>query len=97
MIYTEFFYPIQEYIVAKFIKENNLTGTRIIGYEFVKQNLEEVNNGIIDFLIHQKPEDQGYIEIGYLCKKVALSEAFTDLYYMPLEIIMQENCTKTAL
>lgn len=83
------------YIVAKFIKENNLKGIRVIGYELLKQNLEYLNNGIIDFLIHQKPEEQGYMGINYLYKKVVLKEKVTDLHYMPLEIIVQENCVKT--
>lgn len=85
------------YIVAKFIKENNLKGIRVIGYELLKQNLEYLNNGIVDFLIHQKPEEQGYMGINYLYKKVALKEVVTDLHYMPLEIIVQENYTKTQM
>jgi LacI family transcriptional regulator len=79
------------YIVAKFIKENNLKGIRVIGYELLKQNLEYLNDGVIDFLIHQKPEEQGYMGIGYLYKKLVLKEPVTDLHYMPLEIIVKEN------
>ena len=85
------------YIVAKFIKENNLKGIRVIGYELLKQNLEYLNKGTIDFLIHQKPEEQGYMGINYLYKKVALKEKVTDVHYMPLEIIVQENYSKTEL
>jgi LacI family transcriptional regulator len=77
--------------VAKFIKENNLKGIRVIGYELLKQNLEYLNDGVIDFLIHQKPEEQGYMGIGHLYKKLVLKEPITDLHYMPLEIIVKEN------
>jgi LacI family transcriptional regulator len=79
------------HIVAKFIKENNLKGIRIVGYELLKQNLEYLNNNTVDFLIHQKPEEQGYMGIGYLYKKVVLKETVNDLHYMPLEIIVKEN------
>jgi LacI family transcriptional regulator len=79
------------YIVAKFIKENKLKNIRVIGYELLKQNLEYLNNGIIDFLIHQKPEEQGYMGINHLYKKSVLKEHVEDLHYMPLEIIVQEN------
>jgi LacI family transcriptional regulator len=79
------------HIVAKFIKENNLKGIRIVGYELLKQNLEYLNNNTVDFLIHQKPEEQGYMGIGYLYKKVVLKEPVNDLHYMPLEIIVKEN------
>ena len=79
------------YIVAKFIKENNLKNIRIVGYELLKHNLEYLNEGIIDFLIHQKPEEQGYMGINHLYKKSVLKEPVEDLYNMPLEIIVQEN------
>ena len=81
------------YVVAKFIKENNLENIRIVGYELLKQNLEYLNKGIIDFLINQKPEEQGYRGINHLYKKVVLKESTDDLHYMPLEIILQENST----
>jgi LacI family transcriptional regulator len=77
--------------VAKFIKENNLKDIRVIGYELLKQNLEYLNEGIIDFLIHQKPEEQGYMGINHLYKKIVLKETVLDLHYMSLEIIVKEN------
>ncbi len=72
--------------MAKFIKENDLKDIRIVGYELLKQNLEYLNDGVIDFLIHQKPEDQGYMGITHLYKKSVLKEPVEDLHYMPLEI-----------
>lgn len=81
------------HIVAKFIKENNLKEIRLVGYELLKQNLEYLNQGAIDFLIHQKPEDQGYMGITHLYKKSVLKEPVEDIHYMPLEIIVQENYT----
>jgi LacI family transcriptional regulator len=79
------------YIVARFIKENNLKGIRIVGYELLKQNLDFLNDGIIDFLIHQNPEEQGYMGINHLYKKSVLQEPTEDLHYMPLDIIVKEN------
>lgn len=79
------------HVVAKFIKENDLKGIRIIGYELLKQNLEYLNNGVIDFLIHQKPEEQGYLGINHLYKKVVLKETIDELPIIPLEIIVKEN------
>lgn len=79
------------YIVAKFIKENDLNGIRIVGYDLLKQNIDYLNSDVIDFLIHQKPEEQGYLGISYLYKKVFLKEAVNELHYMPLEIIVKEN------
>jgi len=70
-----------------------LKDIRIVGYELLKQNLEYLNDDIIDFLIHQNPEEQGYMGINHLYKKSVLKEPVEDLYYMPLEIIVKENYT----
>ncbi len=79
------------HIIAKFIKENGLKHIRIVGYELLKQNLEYLNDGTIDFLIHQNPEEQGYMGINHLYKKSVLKEPVDSLHYMPLEIIVKEN------
>lgn len=79
------------YIVAKFIKENNLKDIRVVGYDLLKNNLEYLNEGNIDFLINQKPEDQGYLGISHLYKKLVLKEEIEITNYIPLEIIVKEN------
>ena len=79
------------HIIAKFIKENDLKHIRIVGYELLKQNLEYLNDGVIDFLIHQNPIEQGYRGINHLYKKSVLKEPVDSLHYMPLEIIVKEN------
>lgn len=82
------------HIVAKFIQENNLQNIHLVGFDLLKNNIEFLNNGTIAFLINQKPEDQGYLGISHLYKKVVLKEPVIDRHYMPLEIIVQENYTK---
>ncbi len=79
------------YIVAKFIKENDLNDIRVVGYDLLKNNLEYLNDGKIDFLINQKPEDQGYLGISHLYKKLVLKEEIEITNYIPLEIIVKEN------
>ena len=79
------------YIVAQFIKENNLKDIRVVGYDLLKNNLEYLNEAKIDFLINQKPEDQGYLGISHLYKKLVLKEDIEITNYIPLEIIVKEN------
>lgn len=79
------------YIAAQFLEQNNIKGIRIIGYDLLKENIEYLNKGVIDFLINQKPEDQGYMAIQYLYKKLVLKEDTEQIHYMPLEIILKEN------
>ena len=79
------------YIVAKYLKDNNLKEIRVVGYDLLKQNLEYLNDGYIDFLINQKPEEQGYLGISHLYKKLVLKEEIEITNYIPLEIIVKEN------
>jgi LacI family transcriptional regulator len=79
------------YIVAGFLEKNNIKGVRIIGYDLLKENIEYLNKGIIDFLINQRPEEQGYMGISHLYKKLVLQETVEHTHYIPLEIILKEN------
>lgn len=79
------------YIVAQFLEQQNIKGVRIIGYDLLKENIVYLNSGIIDFLINQKPEEQGYTGINYLYKKNILQENLDATHFMPLDIIVKEN------
>jgi len=79
------------HIVAQFLKEENIKGIRIIGYDLLKKNIQLLKEGTIDFLINQKPEEQGYLGISHLYKKIVLKEELNETFYMPLEIIIKEN------
>jgi LacI family transcriptional regulator len=63
----------------------------LIGYDLIEKNLGYLNKGIIDFLISQKPEKQGYEGIYALYRKTALREKYNNLIMMPIDIITKEN------
>ena len=89
---TTIFIPnSRSYIIAKFLQQNGLNSVRIIGYDLLKENVTYLKEGIINFLINQKPEQQGYLGIEHLYKKVVLKENVEKTFYMPLEIILKEN------
>ena len=79
------------YVVAQFLEKQNIKGIRIIGYDLLKENITYLNSGIIDFLINQKPEEQGYMGINYLYKKIILQESLDSVHFIPLDIIVKEN------
>ncbi|MDP2069067.1 MAG: substrate-binding domain-containing protein [Lutibacter sp.] len=79
------------HIVAQFLMENKIKGIRIVGYDLLKKNIQFLEEGTIDFLINQKPEEQGYLGISHLYKKLVLNEEVEETFYMPLEIIIKEN------
>ncbi|SMO90627.1 transcriptional regulator, LacI family [Flavobacterium resistens] len=90
-IHSVFVPNSRAYIVARFLEKNNIKGVRIIGFDLLKDNIEYLNKGIIDFLINQRPEEQGYMGINYLYKKLVLQEETESTNYIPLEIILKEN------
>ena len=82
------------FIVADFIKENKIEGIKIVGYDLLKRNVEHLNNDVISFLINQNPEEQGFLGISHLYKKLVLKEEINTENYMPLEIIVKEKKAK---
>jgi LacI family transcriptional regulator len=62
-----------------------------VGYDLLKKNIQFLEDETIEFLINQKPEEQGYRGISHLYKKVVLNEEVEETFYMPLEIILKEN------
>lgn len=90
-INTVFIPNSRAYIVAEYLKANSLS-IKVIGYDLLERNLKFLKDGYIDFLINQKPEQQGYLGVEHLYKKVVLKENVEETNYMPLEIIIKENC-----
>ena len=77
--------------VATFIEEHNNSGPFLGGYDLVGNNMKYLKKGSIDFLICQKPEDQGYKSImamfNYLLTKVPVNK----INYSPIDIVLKEN------
>jgi len=59
--------------------------------ELIKKVIEELNKGIIDFLIGQQSENQGYLGTNLLYRKVVLNEEVQKENLMPIDIIVKEN------
>lgn len=64
---------------------------RFVGYDLIEKNVVLMNQGVIDFLIHQKPKSQGYLAVQTLFKHLILKADITENQYMPIEIIKKEN------
>ena len=77
--------------VAKFICKNNCSELFLGGYDLVGKNIKYLNNGVIDFLICQRPEDQGYksliVMFNYLLSKMPVKR----INYSPIDIVFKEN------
>lgn len=79
------------FYVAKFFEEYKIENVRLIGFEFLKKNIEYLKNGVIDFLICQKPIEQGYKGIMTLYQHYIHKTIVDKVHYMPINIITKEN------
>ena len=76
--------------VAHFIEKSD-KDLILIGYDFLKENIEYMDKGIIDFLICQKPKQQAYRGLISLYQNLAFSSLVEKIYFMPIDILTKEN------
>ena len=79
------------YIVGKLLKDNGITNVKLIGHDLVKENVHLLKEGIVDFLICQRPEEQGYNSIRKLFRHVIQKENIAKENYTSIDIITKEN------
>lgn len=77
--------------VARYLEENNMSGIKLIGYDFLEENIHYLKSSVIDFLICQKPREQGYRGLMSLYQHLALNLPVEKEQYMPIDIVTREN------
>lgn len=65
----------------------------LIGYDFLKENIDYLHDRTIDFLICQKPLQQAYKGVMALYQHIAFASPVEKINYMPIDIITKENFT----
>lgn len=80
-------FEVAEYLIS--IKKHNKIF--LIGYDLVDRNISLLREGVIDFLISQRSDRQGYESLFNLFKNVALNEHIEPRINMPLDIVTKEN------
>ena len=80
------------HLAAEYVQANGLKGkVHIIGYDPIEKNIKYLKNDVIDFLISQQSEKQGYEGIYSLYRKVVLNFPSPKKVFMQLDIITKEN------
>jgi LacI family transcriptional regulator len=77
--------------VARFLQESKENKILLMGFDYTKENLEYLKNETIDFLICQKPREQGYKGIMALYQYLVHSYEVEKVNFMPIDIITKEN------
>lgn len=76
---------------ATFLKSHGKNGIRLVGYDLLKKNVEFLKEGIIDFLIHQKPQQQAFEGISSLANHLIFRKEIKPINLFPLEVITRQN------
>ncbi len=71
--------------------EENLKDIAVIGYDLLQQNIAYLNEGKIDFLIHQMPKRQAYMGVSYLANHLLFSKPICVQNLLPIDIVSSEN------
>ncbi len=77
--------------VAKYFEEYQVKDIKLIGYDFLEDNILHLKNKTIDFLICQKPQEQGYRGVMSLYNHLVLNTPIEKEQFMPIDIITREN------
>lgn len=77
--------------VADYLLKHHLKNVSLVGYDFIQENITYLNEGVIDFLICHKPEEQGYRSAMTLYQKLVLGNNIEKIQYMPIDIVTREN------
>lgn len=79
------------YHIARALKQLNIQGVRLLGFDLVPQNIELLEEELIDFLICQQPEEQGYLGIQTLYSVIVQNLSIDPVKYSSIDIITREN------
>jgi LacI family transcriptional regulator len=79
------------FTVATYLEKNVQEKILLLGYDFLKENVNHLKKGTIDFLICHKPEEQWYKGVMSLYQTLVLSTQIEKEYLMPIDIITKEN------
>ncbi len=79
------------YVIAEYLYQTNSIKIPLIGYDLITQNRNWMEKDIIQFLICQKPEEQGYKSIMCLFNFLAFNKKNEVLNFCPIDIVCKEN------
>lgn len=79
------------FFVGQLIDKYNLNGLKVIGHDLLKENAIYLKKDIVQFLICQRPEEQGYNAINKLFRHVVQKRKIELENYTSIDIITREN------
>ena len=79
------------YRLAEYLEKMQQTDIRLLGYDLLEKNVNYLKQGVISYLIAQRPEQQVYCSVRDMCRKLILKQPVTKINYVPIDILVKEN------
>jgi LacI family transcriptional regulator len=79
------------YQVARYLQNTSREHIVLVGYDLIHPNIKYLNNGVINFLISQKPHEQGYKALVSVINELKMNKKPSPEQLIPIDIICKEN------
>jgi LacI family transcriptional regulator len=79
------------YRLAKHFEDININNISLLGYDLLDENIKYLKEGIISFLIAQRPQKQAYFTVRDMCRELIFKQNVDKINYVPIDILMKEN------
>lgn len=77
--------------VADVIEKYKIKNVLLAGYDLLPENIDHLRKGNIQFLIGQKPHEQGYKSLVSLFNAIVMKKEVETDQFLPIDIITKEN------
>ena len=79
------------YRLVGYLKALQQPGIRLLGYDLLKKNVAYLKEGVVSYLIAQRPEKQAHCSVRDMCRELIFKQTVTRINYVPVDILMREN------
>ena len=79
------------YQIAKIISEGKGKKISVVGYDLIDENVAYLQEGIIDFMIHQNQKRQAYLGVTSLMEHFLFQKEIPERILLPIDIVNSEN------
>ncbi|NLO71831.1 MAG: substrate-binding domain-containing protein [Porphyromonadaceae bacterium] len=78
-------------VIANYLNKKKIDNIKLVCVDLTNENIKSLKNGIIDFLIGQKPERQGYLAMKFLLEHLIFKMPVMVANILPLDILTKET------
>ncbi|MDR3339556.1 MAG: substrate-binding domain-containing protein [Candidatus Symbiothrix sp.] len=79
------------YRLAMYLEKMHRTDVRLLGYDLLEKNVSYLKQGVISFLIAQRPDKQVYCSLRDMCRKLIFKQEVTRVNYVPVDLLIKDN------